>query len=134
MALNLDRSTFGINSLPLWARGSSDRVIADWSGIRGPGQEVFDSRGPKRIVFLGTALWSEADDEIIQEKMHELRRWVERTARDRGLLHSFIYVNYASDARHVMGGVGTENLCKMWRVKDLCDPENRFGASYLVLL
>ncbi|KAJ7434670.1 hypothetical protein FB451DRAFT_1063217, partial [Mycena latifolia] len=86
---------------------------------------------PWRIVLLGSAFWSDpADDEIIQEKVHELRRWAERTARDRGLLHPFIYMNYASDAQDVMGGVGTENLRKMRRVKSLYDPENRLGAYW----
>ncbi|KAJ7490895.1 hypothetical protein FB451DRAFT_627038 [Mycena latifolia] len=83
------------------------------------------------VLLLGLAVWSDpADDEIIQEKMHELQRWAERTARDRGLLHPFIYMNYASDAQDVMGGVGAENLREMRRVKDLYDPENRFGAYW----
>ncbi|KAJ7068998.1 hypothetical protein B0H15DRAFT_138774 [Mycena belliarum] len=83
------------------------------------------------VVFLVSALWSEpADDGIIKEKMLELMEWVERTARARGLLHPFIYMNYASGQQDVMGGIGAENLQRMRRAKTLYDPENQFGKYW----
>ncbi|KAJ7765654.1 hypothetical protein B0H16DRAFT_1413132 [Mycena metata] len=83
------------------------------------------------IVALGMALWDDrADDEILKEKVHEHWKWSERTARERGLLHPFIYMNYASSLQDVMGGLGAENLAKMRKIKDQYDPEDRFGRYW----
>ncbi|KAJ7184637.1 hypothetical protein C8R46DRAFT_1064684 [Mycena filopes] len=83
------------------------------------------------IVALGMALWSDrADDEILKAKVHEHWRWSERTARERGLLHSFIYMNYASSLQDVMGSLGAENLAKMRKIKDQYDPEDQFGRYW----
>ncbi|KAJ6567050.1 hypothetical protein B0H19DRAFT_1139249 [Mycena capillaripes] len=82
-------------------------------------------------VVLGMALWSDrADDEIIKAKVAEHWKWSEGTARDRGLLHPFIYMNYASNLQDVMGSVGAENLERMRGIKSLYDPENRFGKNW----
>ncbi|KAJ7119145.1 hypothetical protein C8R44DRAFT_878647 [Mycena epipterygia] len=116
-----------------------------WATIFQPINHGFASAGEKNggnpsgivpedgdlVMFLGSALWSDpADDEILKEKVHEHWRWSERTARDRGLLHPFIYMNYASDLQDVMASVGTENLRQMRRVKSLYDPDNRFAANW----
>ncbi|KAJ7142101.1 hypothetical protein C8R43DRAFT_581140 [Mycena crocata] len=83
------------------------------------------------VVVLGTALWSDAaDDQIMKDTVHEYWRWAERTASDRDLLHPFIYMNYASELQDVMGSVGEENKLQMRRIKELYDPENRFGACW----
>ncbi|KAF7359037.1 Fad binding domain-containing protein [Mycena sanguinolenta] len=79
------------------------------------------------IVVLGMALWSDrSDDEILKTKIHELWRWSESTAVDRGLLHPFIYMNYASSLQDVMGSIGPENLGRMRLIRDQYDPESRF--------
>ncbi len=82
-------------------------------------------------MALGMALWSDqADDEIIKRSLQELWKWSENTARDRGLLHPFIYMNYASNLQDVMGSVGAENLERMRGIKNRYDPENRFGKCW----
>ncbi|KAJ7718970.1 hypothetical protein DFH07DRAFT_973103 [Mycena maculata] len=83
------------------------------------------------VIALGSALWSDAaDDEIMKEKVHEHWRWAERTARERHFLHPFIYMNYASNLQDVRGGIGAENLGQMRRIKDLYDPDDRFGSTW----
>ncbi|KAJ7829989.1 hypothetical protein B0H14DRAFT_2808295 [Mycena olivaceomarginata] len=83
------------------------------------------------IVVLGMALWADrADDEILKAKVHELWKWSESTARDRGLLHPFIYMNYASSLQDVMGSIGPENLGRMQAIKDQYDPGNRLGKCW----
>ncbi|KAJ7041887.1 hypothetical protein C8F04DRAFT_110770 [Mycena alexandri] len=83
------------------------------------------------IVALGMVLWDDrADDEILKEKVHEHWRWSERTARERGLLHPFIYMNYASSLQDVMGSLGVENQAKMRKIKYQYDPEDRFARYW----
>ncbi|KAF7369247.1 Fad binding domain-containing protein [Mycena venus] len=83
------------------------------------------------IVVLGLAQWSDrADDEILKEKVHEHWKWSESTARERSILHPFVYMNYASSLQDVMGSVGPENLARMRTIKDRYDPENRFGTNW----
>jgi FAD/FMN-containing dehydrogenase len=77
------------------------------------------------------ALWSDrADDETLKAKVHELWKWSESTARDRGLLHPFIYMNYASSLQDVMGSIGPKNLERMRAIKDQYDPGNRLGKCW----
>jgi hypothetical protein len=86
---------------------------------------------PYRLVLLGSTLWSDpADSVLIKEKLSEYWMWSERTARDRRLLHRFIYMNYANAKQDVMGGPGAENLEVMRRIKNVYDSENRFGSNW----
>ncbi|KAJ7500417.1 hypothetical protein B0H11DRAFT_2155485 [Mycena galericulata] len=83
------------------------------------------------VLALGSALWSDpADDDIMKKKVHEHWQWSERTAHERNLLHPFIYMNYASGMQDVMGSIGAENQGQMRRIKNLYDPENRFGSYW----
>ncbi|KAF7353913.1 Fad binding domain-containing protein [Mycena venus] len=83
------------------------------------------------LVVLGMAQWSDrVDDEILKEKVHEHWKWSENTAHERGLLHPFIYMNYASSLQDVMGSIGPENLARMRTIKDRYDPANRFGMNW----
>ncbi|KAJ7198654.1 hypothetical protein B0H12DRAFT_581025 [Mycena haematopus] len=83
------------------------------------------------IVVLGMALWSDrTDDEILKAKVHELWKWSENTAEDRGLLHPFVYMNYASNLQDVMGSIGPENLARMRIIRDRYDPESRFSKYW----
>ncbi|KAJ6630385.1 hypothetical protein B0H10DRAFT_984870 [Mycena sp. CBHHK59/15] len=83
------------------------------------------------VMVLGSALWSDpGDDEILKAKIHEHMRWSEAAARERGLLHPFIYMNYACDIQDIMGSIGEKNLLEMRRIKKLYDPENMFGKYW----
>ncbi|KAJ6606019.1 hypothetical protein DFH09DRAFT_1119069 [Mycena vulgaris] len=122
-----------------------NRTGFSWAAIFQPINHGFAAAGAKNggnpsgispedgdlVVFLVSGLWSDpADDAIIKEKMHEHWSWAQHTARERNLLHPFIYMNYASELQDVMGSVGTENLRKMRSIKDLYDPHNGFGTLW----
>ncbi|KAJ7684271.1 hypothetical protein DFH06DRAFT_1312713 [Mycena polygramma] len=124
---------------------SLNRTNFSWSMVFQPLNRGFAAAGEKNggnpsgissedgdlTVVLGMTLWSDsADDDIIKENMQQLWRWSKSTARDRGLLHPFIYMNYASNLQDVMGSVGAENYRRMRDIKNKYDPENRFGKYW----
>ncbi|KAJ7482153.1 hypothetical protein B0H11DRAFT_2173241 [Mycena galericulata] len=83
------------------------------------------------ILVLILAFWSEpGEDEIMKQKVHEHGTWAENVARARGLLHPFIYMNYASELQDVIGSIETRDFLEMRRVKSLYDPEDWFGVHW----
>ncbi|KAJ7938385.1 hypothetical protein B0H13DRAFT_2572423 [Mycena leptocephala] len=55
------------------------------------------------ILVLIPLYWSDpADDAILIPKFQELCEWAENEARRRGLLHRFVYMNYALGTQRVM--------------------------------
>lgn len=82
-------------------------------------------------MLLGSVFWDDSkDDAIMKEKMAEHSSWIETTARKRGLLHSFIYMNYAAGSQNVYDGLGAGNREKMVEIKERYDPENVFGRYW----
>ncbi|KAK7020330.1 Fad binding domain-containing protein [Favolaschia claudopus] len=108
-----------------------NRGFAAASERNGGNPSGISSEDGDLVVALGMALWSDReDDEVLQAKTHELWRWAENTARERGLLHPFIYMNYASKLQDVMGSIGPKNLGRMRGIKERYDPSNRFGLYW----
>ncbi|KAJ7184636.1 hypothetical protein C8R46DRAFT_1186003 [Mycena filopes] len=91
---------------------------------------VLAEEGDALLVLIMISWADQADDQILLEKAREHGRWSQDTARARGLLQPFIYMNYASSAQDVMGGIGAKNLAQMRKIKNLYDPENRFGRYW----
>lgn len=83
------------------------------------------------LVLLGTVFWADGkDDEVMSQKTHDLTILFESMARERDLLHPFIYMNYASGSQNVYGGLGEENYGKLKEVKNKYDPDNVFGRYW----
>lgn len=82
-------------------------------------------------VMLGSLYWTDAaDDAILNQKFLEFCDWAENTARGRGLLTDFVYMNYALGSQDVLGGIGKENLSRMRKIKNTYDPHNLFGKYW----
>lgn len=82
-------------------------------------------------VFHCATFWTDSkDDSSMKKGSAELQSWVETTARKRGLLHPFIYMNYALAGQKVYEGVGVHNLQRMKATKLKYDPENVFGRFW----
>ncbi|KAJ7143268.1 hypothetical protein C8R46DRAFT_1167900 [Mycena filopes] len=78
-------------------------------------------------VLLLSVFWSDpADDAVLIPKFREVSEWAEQTARERGLLNRFLYMNYAEGRQHVMESVGDVNLAKMRNIRQVYDPEGVF--------
>ena len=60
-------------------------------------------------VLLGSVFWGDSKDDVIMKgKMAEHSAWIETTARNRGLLHLFVYMNYAFGNQNVYDGLGVK--------------------------
>lgn len=63
----------------------------------------------------------------MEGKMQELLLWAEDTARARGLLHPFIYMNYAGVNQDVMGrSVDPEDMENLLRIRETYDQDHVF--------
>jgi hypothetical protein len=67
-------------------------------------------------------------DTLMRKKTGELRKWAIATARVRGLLNDFVYMNYADDRQTVYGdSTGPENLRKLMTIRDKYDQNGVFS-------
>ncbi|KAJ7160985.1 hypothetical protein C8R46DRAFT_357519 [Mycena filopes] len=79
------------------------------------------------ILVLATLSWTDPeDDPIFTMKFHEYSEWAEGEVRRRGLHERFMYMNYASGGKDVMGYIGDENLDRMKQVRQAYDPDGVF--------
>lgn len=59
----------------------------------------------------------------MKEASKRLLEWSTDTAKERGLLNRFVYMNFASNQQSVLEGLGPENLSRMKKIKQKYDPE-----------
>jgi hypothetical protein len=83
------------------------------------------------LVILGSVAWSDpADDDAIKATFREYMEWSENTARERGLLTLFLYMNYAEGAQDVMGSMGEDNFGRMRDIRRAYDPHDHFRKHW----
>lgn len=76
---------------------------------------------------MACAFWTDpADDEPMTASFHQYSTWAEKAARDKEVLHPFIYMNYAHGGQDVMGGIGADNLKRMRDIRRAYDPQEIF--------
>ncbi|KAJ6598668.1 hypothetical protein B0H10DRAFT_1924182 [Mycena sp. CBHHK59/15] len=79
------------------------------------------------ILVLATLSWSDPeDDTILKAKFQQYSEWAETETRTRGFLTPFLYMNYASGDRDVMGSIGEDNLRRMREIRSFYDPHDIF--------
>lgn len=79
------------------------------------------------IIFDLTVTWVDASlDAAVDEAIKALIDGVVNEARRRGLLHEYIYLNYALEWQDPMASYGTENLEMLRRVSRRYDPLQTF--------
>lgn len=73
--------------------------------------------------------WSSRNDdaEVLRTQDFIIAQTI-RMARERGLLHRFLYQNYAYISQDVFAGYGAENSARLRAVSGRWDPEGVFGA------
>ena len=85
------------------------------------------------LIYSFTILYSKIEggggegDRVIQEGGRRIVERSERVAKEMGLWHPFIYLNYADISQDVFSSYGTENHRKLKEVQKKWDPEGVFG-------
>ncbi|KAJ8495373.1 hypothetical protein ONZ45_g12898 [Pleurotus djamor] len=77
------------------------------------------------FLLLFSTFWMDpADDDVMKAKTQEFIEWLTTTGTERGLLHRFIYMDYALDTQPVLQSFGEENYKRMKEIKEKYDPDN----------
>lgn len=95
---------------------------------------------PSNDLYSGLAIateWADdADDELARKQIHELIFTIEKTARERGLLLDFQFMNDASYTQSPLKGYGAEMLQFMKVTSRKYDSEGVFqrkqGGGFLL--
>ncbi|KAF5340906.1 hypothetical protein D9758_012163 [Tetrapyrgos nigripes] len=97
-----------------------------------PFRNVLMESGDDLALVLLSAYWDHrADDEAMYDGMRKLGSWSEDTARQRGILNDFIYLNYANEEQPVYArSVNRDDLARMRKVKQTYDSEDVLGRLW----
>ncbi len=83
------------------------------------------------LLYSFTILYSKTEggdeDIIVREGGKRIVERSERIAKEMGLWHPFIYLNYADISQDVFSSYGSENQRKLKEVQKKWDPEDVFG-------
>jgi hypothetical protein len=85
--------------------------------------------GPLFIILLNPTWDDPEDDARVQGGVKELVATFRRVAGERGLLHRYIFTNYAEKDEDVFGGYGEESREELKRVSGKYDPEGVFQTG-----
>ncbi|KAF9878171.1 FAD binding domain-containing protein [Colletotrichum karsti] len=91
-----------------------------------------ESDGPLMIALL-TLGWSNAEDDAAMYSYAD--RWVDRCASEAnalGLLHPWVYINYANHNQDPFAGYGEANRLRLRRIQEAIDPRGVFTSQGLV--
>ncbi|KAJ0120684.1 hypothetical protein J7T55_015416 [Diaporthe amygdali] len=92
----------------------------------GNAMDIPPSDGPLFVVLINPA-WKLADDDTrIFAEVESLVKELRRLARDKGLLHRYIFTNYGYSKDDVIAGYGDESVSKLKATSEKYDPEGLF--------
>lgn len=84
--------------------------------------------GPLVIAEQGISWTNAADDEAIASAAKAVFDKVDQIAEQRGLLHDWIYLNYASEWQDPIASYGRINVLKLQAASSKYDPEGVFQS------
>ena len=77
--------------------------------------------------MLISAQWEDtAANTLVQGAAADITREIDATAKDMGLLHEFIYLNYANQVQDPIGSYGSENAENLTKASRMYDPKGVF--------
>ncbi|KAK4183596.1 bifunctional solanapyrone synthase [Podospora australis] len=92
----------------------------------GNAMDISPSDGPLFVVLINPSWALPEDDGRIFAAVESLATRLRELASKRGLLHRYIFTNYAHRTDHVMAGYGKESLDRLRDVSAKYDPEGMF--------
>lgn len=89
--------------------------------------------GPLFIILISTAWSNERDDAAVERMTGNIIRRLQAVARDTGVGHRYIYINYASAAQvhDVFAGYGEDNAQRLRDIQRAVDPQGIFTSHGL---
>jgi hypothetical protein len=95
----------------------------------GNAKDIDPEDGPLLIVMVNPTWNSAADDERIHQGVERLLAKSRGMAAERGLLHRYIFTNYAYYKENVFEGYGEKSLAKLRKTSESYDPKSIFQKS-----
>jgi FAD/FMN-containing dehydrogenase len=92
----------------------------------GNAMNIPPSDGPLFVVLINPVWAQPQDDDRIFAAVEALVADFRRLAAEKGLLHRYIFTNYAYHKDRVMAGYGQESLARLREVSKKYDPEGLF--------
>ena len=80
-----------------------------------------------RVVLLLSAFWpSTSANAFVQQTAQTVMQKANEAARDMGMLHKFVYLNYANQAQNPIMSYGRENVASLKAAAMKYDPRGVF--------
>lgn len=95
----------------------------------GNAMDVPPSDGPLFVVLINPAWKLAEDDARIFEEVESLVGELRSLARDKGLLHRYIFTNYGYSKDDVLAGYGEASVSRLRAVSKEYDPEGLFQSA-----
>lgn len=95
----------------------------------GNAMDIPPSDGPLFVVLINPAWKLAEDDARIFAHVEGLVAELRSLARDKGLLHRYIFTNYGYAKDDVVAGYGEESVSKFWAASKKYDPEGLFQSA-----
>ena len=79
------------------------------------------------LVYAVSTQWSASeDDEVVYRIAQTILNKAMALAKSKGLVHQYIYQNYASSSQDVFGSYGAKNKVRLLQTQELYDPDRIF--------
>lgn len=88
--------------------------------------DIPPSDGPLFVILINPCWTQPQDDDRIFAAMETLVADLRRLAGEKGLLHRYVFTNYAYQKDNVMAGYGEQSLAKLRAASEKYDPEGMF--------
>lgn len=116
--------TFSLGFHPL-----TQALLENSKKAGGNAMDISPSDGPLFIVLINPAWKLSGDDERIFAEVDGLMKDLRSLAREKGLLHRYIFTNYGHSKDDVMSGYGAESLERLRAASKKYDPEGVFQQA-----
>lgn len=95
----------------------------------GNAMNISPSDGPLFVVLINPAWKLAKDDALIFAQIDKFVKELRSLAREKGLLHHYIFTNYGYSEDDVMAGYGDESVSRLRAVSHKYDPEGVFQTG-----
>lgn len=101
-------------------------LLVNSAKVGGNAMDISPSDGPLFVILINPCWAKPQDDSRVFAAVEALVADFRRLASDRGLLHRYIFTNYAYQKDNVMAGYGEQSLARLRAASEKYDPEGMF--------